>query len=67
MIAKPANRTPEAPHRWSPANDYLDDPAVAPLRALLAALVRRMTRSRRSAPPREERPAPPSVRNHSPA
>lgn len=51
MIADPASPSPEAPDGWSPANDYLADPAVAPMRALLAALVRRMNRSRRGAPP----------------
>lgn len=60
MSADPANRTPETPNRWSPADDYLADPAVAPMRALLAALVRRMNRTRRATPARRERPTPPA-------
>ncbi len=66
MITNRANPIP-APHRWSLGDDYLADPAVAPMRALLAALVRRMNRSRDEAPSLDDRLRPPSVRIHSPA
>ncbi len=67
MISKRANPIPEAPRRWSLADDYLADPAVAPMRALLAALVRRLERSRAKAARSQERPQPLAHRIHSPA
>ena len=39
-------RQDEAPQRWSMADDYLADPAVAPLRALVAVLARRISARR---------------------
>lgn len=43
---------------WSVANDYLSDPAVAPVRALLAALARRLEtrRAARGGPDRATGP-----------
>lgn len=38
-----AQRQDKASQRWSMADDYLADPAVAPLRALVAALARRIS------------------------
>lgn len=48
MTAEHAERSPEtaALQRWSLADDYLADPAVAPLRALISALARRVNRAR---------------------
>lgn len=61
-------KSPAEPHpAWSLADDYLCDPAVAPMRALLAALVRRVNRSRRKAPPHGRPPADRDARIHTPA
>ena len=45
-----AQRQDEASQRWSMADDYLADPAVAPLRALVAALARRISGRRNGRP-----------------
>jgi len=48
-----AQRRNEDSQRWSMADDYLADPAVAPLRALVAAVARRISGrrdARRGAP-----------------
>jgi hypothetical protein len=58
MIADRTEPVPATPRRWSLVDDYLADPAVAPMRALLAALVRRMHRSRHGAPAARECPPP---------
>ena len=54
-----AHRKDEAPQRWTVADDYLSDPAVAPLRALVAAVARRISGRR------DERAGSTSSRMHS--
>jgi hypothetical protein len=58
-------RHDEALQRWSVADDYLADPAVAPLRALVAALARRISGRRGGRPAairsRSERPSTSSL------
>ena len=43
-------RQNQAAQRWSMADDYLADPAVAPLRALVAVLARRISARRDGRP-----------------
>jgi hypothetical protein len=45
-----ARRRDDAPQRWTMADDYLADPAVAPLRALVAVVVRRISGRREGRP-----------------
>jgi hypothetical protein len=53
-----AHHEDEAPQRWTVTDDYLSDPAVAPLRALVAAVARRISGRR------DGRPASTSSRSH---